>query len=835
MFRSVRNEWLLGSSAVVIFAAVGAASAQETSGQAPAQSPGTTHQETSGQAPAQSPGSTRIPQITVTAPKRAPARPRPTAVTTRAPAAPAPAPTPEQLQAEANRPVVEQTNRLDQKRDEVLQPKVGATISTVNPDNVPQGSNIAISDLVYQFPGVSQDSTSSGDFHVRNDHANVQYRINGIQMPDGVSGFSQFLDSNLFKSFSLITGTLPAQYGLHNVGVLDITTKSGEALSGGSVSVYGGSYGTITPSFEYGGVMGNTEYFVSGRFNSTNLGLENPTNSLNAIHDHSDLGRFFSYTSSLIDPDTRFVTFFGMQEQNYQIPTNPAAGINVGNFNGSTCGTPACYSAFGSTNGTGSAINENQYEKNEFFVAAFQRSLGDVDMQLSYYNRYSELHFVPDPVGDLLFNNIATDVFRSTFVNGMQGDFAYKLDNAHTLRAGFLAQGEQTKVATNSTVEPLDANGNAIDTPENILDASSKFGYQAGIYLQDEWKILPTLTLNYGARFDQIWQYVDKNQLSPRVAAQWQPWWATVFHAGYSRNFTPPDQALGRVSQPQLLGVTPQNPFGTTGFPAGFGLSSTNPNVGAILPERSDVFDAGIVQQLLPKCPSAGGDMPTKAPPPATNCPSLEVGVDAYYKYATDLIDDGQFGQATLLSAFNYAQGIVDGIEFKAKFTMGNFTFYTNWATSQEKAHYVVSNQVFFSQFDLNFISNNWIFTDHDQALTGSAGVSYLFADTHNPWLDGTKISSTMIYGSGLRATEVFADGTDCPNCGHVPAYTQVNLGISHEFKDTGWDPKPFTIRFDVVNLFDSSYEIRNGTGVGVFAPQFGPRRGYFVGFTQKL
>jgi outer membrane receptor protein involved in Fe transport len=819
MFRSVRNEFLLGSSAVAIFSVVGAASAQETSGQALAQSPGTTHQETSGQAPAQSPGSTRIPQITVTAPKRAPARPRPTAVTTRAPAAPAPAPTPEQVQAEANRQVVQQTQRLDQKRDDGLQPKVGASISTVNPDNVPQGSNIAISDLVYQFPGVSQDSTSSGDFHVRNDHANVQFRINGIQMPDGVSGFSQFFDTNLFKSFSLLTGTLPAQYGLHNVGVLDITTKSGEALSGGSVSVYGGSYGTITPSFEYGGVIGNTEYFVSGRFNSTNLGLENPTGSLNANHDHSDLARFFSYTSSLIDQDTRFVTFFGVSAQSYQIPTNPAQQPN-----------PLISSAFGvpSSSGNSSTINENQYEKNEFFVAAFQRSLGDVDMQLSYYNRYSELHFVPDPVGDLLFNGIDTDVFRSTFVNGMQGDFAYRLNNAHTLRAGFIAQGEQTKVSTDSTVEPLDGNGNGIDTPENILDASSKFGYQAGVYLQDEWKILPTLTLNYGARFDQIWQYVDKNQLSPRAAVQWQPWWSSVFHAGYSRNFTPPDQALGRVSQPQLLA-------GTTGFPTGFGLSPTNPNQGAILPERSDVFDAGIVQQLLPKCPTAGGDMPTKAPPPATNCPALEVGVDAYYKYATDLIDDGQFGQATLLSAFNYARGIVDGIEFKGKFTMGNFTLYTNWAMGQEKAHYVVSNQAFFSQFDLNFISNNWIYTDHDQALTGSAGISYLFTDTHNPWLDDTKISSTMIYGSGLRATEVFADGTDCPNCGHVPAYTQVNLGISHEFKDTGWDPKPFTLRFDVVNLFDTSYEIRSGTGIGVFAPQFGPRRGYFVGFTQKL
>src|SRR4029077_2558299 len=65
VFRFVRNELLVGSSAIAIFAVIGAAAAQEASGQAPAQSP----------------GSTQIPQITVTAPKRTPARPRPTAVT----------------------------------------------------------------------------------------------------------------------------------------------------------------------------------------------------------------------------------------------------------------------------------------------------------------------------------------------------------------------------------------------------------------------------------------------------------------------------------------------------------------------------------------------------------------------------------------------------------------------------------------------------------------------------------------------------------------------------------------------------------------------------------
>ena len=122
--------------------------------------------------------------------------------------------------------------------------------------------------------------------------------------------------------------------------------------------------------------------------------------------------------------------------------------------------------------------------------------------------------------------------------------------------------------------------------------------------------------------------------------------------------------------------------------------------------------------------------------------------------------------------------------------------------------------------------NTHWIYTDHTQLLTGSAGASYLLTGT-GTWVDGTKLVSTMIYGSGLR------QGFD--NTDHVPAYTQVNVGAVHEFPASGWDGKPLTVRFDVVNVADTSYLIRSGTGIGVFAPQYGPRRGYFIGIEQKL
>ena len=95
-----------------------------------------------------------------------------------------------------------------------------------------------------------------------------------------------------------------------------------------------------------------------------------------------------------------------------------------------------------------------------------------------------------------------------------------------------------------------------------------------------------------------------------------------------------------------------------------------------------------------------------------------------------------------------------------------------------------------------------------------------------------------MLLGSGLRADLTLPDGTagapqSIPNGDHLPYYYQINAGMSHDFDRQGL--RGLTARFDVINLTDKVYEIRNGTGVGVGAPQFGARRGFFVGLTQMF
>ncbi len=652
---------------------------------------------------------------------------------------------------------------------------------------MPQGDNAPLDKVLLQTPGVYQDAASAGVLHIRNEHANLQYRINGILLPDGVAGFGQVLETSIVGNMAVLTGALPAQYGLRTAGLVDIQTRTGTANPSGEVSVYGGSHGTFTSNLQYGGVTGNTEYFFTGRFFESNLGIENPTSAYNAIHDETQQEKFFSYVSTVLPNNSRWTMITGASDAHYQIPNSP--GLTPSFYYTPSNGSPTL------TTFDSSKLSENQIEQNYFGILAFQQSTALADYQFSYFTRYSSLHYTPDVIGDLMFNGIATDLTRTSFLNGIQADGAFRVAPNHTLRAGIFASVEQTAVTNKALAFPgsVDLDGNATQStgiPLSITDQEDKTGFIAGAYIQDEWKITDKLTLNSGLRFDQMWQYVDANQLSPRIAAVYKPFDGTVFHAGYARYLTPPPQAVGAPENYALFAKTVAAAEVTPDTVPGLKISPS-------LPERSHYFDAGVTQKL------ASG---------------LEIGLDAYYKLARDLLDDGQFGQAYTLTAFNYAKAENEGLELKLKYSKDSVLVYGNLAWARQAGLRFVSNQYLQAFSDYVYSLTNYIPTDHSQTLSASAGVSY-------PIWDDTKASMDFIYGSGLRNGDY--------NSTHLPGYTQFNLGLSHEFTLPDW--KPFTVRFDVVNLFDHIYELRDGSGIGVFAPQYGPRRGFFVGLSQKF
>jgi len=397
--------------------------------------------------------------------------------------------------------------RLDAART-AIQPSLGATVYRFDRgaiETLPQGDQASLQQILLQSPGVTQDSF--GQVHIRNEHANVQYRLDGVQLPEGLSVFGQALETRFAHSLSLITGALPAQYGFRHSAIIDITTKSGTTDPGGTLTMYDGSRSTLQPSFEYGGRSGPIDYYVTGEYLHSHIGIENPANRFNAQHDTTDQFRGFAHISGILDSTTRISLLAGTFHGDYQIPNRgglqPGLGLTVngqGDFNSAS-------------------LTEHQRELTHFGILSLQKQYGALDVQTSLFSRYSSLYYSPDPLGDLLFGGIAQTAARSSWANGTQTDASWKVSANHTIRTGFLAQAERSVAKSNAFVLPLDGTGaQTSDQPFAIGDSSGKTGYTYGVYLQDEWRILPSVTINYGGRFDVVDAYAKDNAFSPRVS-----------------------------------------------------------------------------------------------------------------------------------------------------------------------------------------------------------------------------------------------------------------------------------------------------------------------------
>ena len=669
--------------------------------------------------------------------------------------------------------IVEKVKRLNEARTGI-QTQTGASVYTVDQDAinaVPGGDNTLLNQVILQAPEVAQDSF--GQFHVRGEHNGLQYRVNGIILPEGISVFGQSLDPRLISSMSLITGALPAEYGLRTAGIIDITTKNGALAPGGSVSIYGGSHGTVQPSFNYAGSSGSFNYFVAGDYLRSGLGIESPDGSSNPIHDDTRQHHGFAYLEDVLDADNRLALTFGMSSGSFQIPQQSGLQPTLGsNVNGQT--------TFPSEN-----LNENQREITQFAILGWQHSDGPLDTHTALISRYSSLNFQPDPIGDLLYNGVSQQAYKRNVAFGLQSDAAYKLNDAHTVRAGIYLQNDRSTSLTSSLVLPVDSTGmQTSNTPFTVVDDGDKTERIESVYVQDEYRLLQTLTINFGGRFDHFTAFASGSQFSPRVNVVWQALADTTVHGGYSRYFSPPPF--------ELVGSETVSKFnGTSNAPAV--TQADTPKA-----ERANYVDLGVEQKITG---------------------ALTAAIDSYYKWSKDLIDEGQFGAPIILTPFNYRDGRQYGIILSTNYAGRDLSAYANLAFQSDKGRGIESAQFNFSQDDLNYIATHYIDLDHEQRVTGSAGASYLWQET--------RFSADLLFGSGLRAS------TNTPNDTHLPYYTQVNTGVSHVFHIAG--AGTLTARADVINVFDREYQIRNGTGVGVGAPQFGPRRGYFFGLSKSL
>ena len=677
---------------------------------------------------------------------------------------PGPSPAPQELDA------IVVTEALNQARSEIV-PSLGSTVYQVGSgqiQNQAQGDNSTFTQILARAPGVVQDQF--GQVHIRGEHANLAYRVDGVLVPEGLDGFGQEFDARFIRSVQLMTGALPAEFGWRTAAISDITTKSGGDIKGGEIGFYGGSFDYNKAHLSFGQSKGKWDYFVTISNYHSDLGIENPVASYRPLHDYTNQLKAFGKIAYLIDDTSRISLILSGSYGDFQLPTVPNQRL--------------LFPIKGKSTVRSSEVNDNQNERNYYAILAYQKSLGDLNFQIAAYSRWSQIRFMPDARGDLEYLGVASKVDNTIFSNGVQLDASYNVGDHHTLRFGGNFRSESVLQAATTSVFHTDDSGNLSGAPFDIVYTQRKQAYLTDVYVQDEWQVANWLTLNYGLRYDYFSIFKREQQLSPRASIVWKLGDSTTIHVGYASYFIPPEPL--RVTASNLARFK-----NTTNAPTTF--ASGPPRA-----ERSHDYDIGIEQKIV----------------------HLSLSFDGFYKQARNALDAGQFGQAIILVPFNYKWDRVIGCELAANYSSDDWNLFGTFSYVNTKANSINSSQYEFPFDEVRFIKGHDIYLDHEGEFTATFGASRTFKTD----LGTTTLFSEALYGYGLRAG--FA------NTRKVGSYWTFNVGFSHELPLKGFRFRSAKFRFDIVNLFDAVYLLRDGTGIGVGAPQYGNRRGFYAGLS---
>ncbi len=303
------------------------------------------------------------------------------------------------------------------------------SISRKDIEDLPRGNNVELHDVLLTIPSAAYGALKQ--VHIRQEHANLQFRIDGVPIPDTVSStFSDVLTPRVWERVDIILGGMEAQYGNRTAAVLDITTKSGTKPGFGSTQLFTGSNQTVTPSFEYGGAIGDKfRFYVLNSYTSTNRGIEPPTLGHSIFHGQSERNQTFlrgDYQHGNMD---NFTWLFLNSVAKYQIPTAPGGQAD------SIVGPLLRASHPGFTPVVSEAVDQNQEETNQYGHMVWRHDVNrDNFFSLAGYIRYTRATFHTDPLNVLAYTADPAESFsastqdRSAYSTGIRLDHTYLLN-----------------------------------------------------------------------------------------------------------------------------------------------------------------------------------------------------------------------------------------------------------------------------------------------------------------------------------------------------------------------------------------------------------------------
>ncbi len=649
-----------------------------------------------------------------------------------------------------------------------------------------RGNNVELQDVLQTIPSATYGALK--EVHIRQDHANLQFRIDGVPIPDTVtSSFSDVIMPRAWERADIILGGMEAQYGNRTAALLDITSKSGTRPPFGSAQLFGGSNETLNPSFEYGGTVGQQfRYYVLNSFISTNRGIEPPTVGHSVFHDDSNRNQTYLRADYQHGNRDNFSWLVLNGVAKYQIPTAPGLAVNPDVLTLLQAQTP------GFTPVASQAVDEFQKEDNQYAHMVWRHDVNAASyFSLAGYFRHTRATFKTDPLNALAYTPAtdepfsASDQDRFAYSGGVRLDYTYVPNTKHLIKTGF--QIDRTQAINKTQLYDFardPGTGNPVGPVISQSADNRLIGWRQEFWIQDQWTPDDRWTFNLGVRGDAVQYPVSEGQVSPRVGVTYKYDQSNVFHAYYGRLFTPPN--LEAISFAKL------NTIGTTAQPEN--LTNNTPRA-----ERADYFEVGTYHALFNQ--------------------RVTLELTGFYKLDHFLSDAGQFGTTPLLNFFAFSRGWQRGIDGALKVQYSdNLSGRASASWGQCKGYGLQSGHFLLEQKEIDDInSQGGVFCDHSQFVTSSAVLTYKL-------LERTTISGQMLYGYGLRTA---ANEEAKTNSSHVPSYTTYNLSVSHVFPL--WDRQKFLLGFDVVNLLDQKYFYNAGEGsIGLGVPHAGMPRSFF-------
>jgi outer membrane receptor protein involved in Fe transport len=528
----------------------------------------------------------------------------------------------------------------------------------------------------------------------------------------------------------------------------------------------------VQPSFELGGCQGNFSYYLTGLYLQSNLGLSSAVPAPDPIHDAVQQGQGFAYLTYALNAATKLSLISGMTVASNQFPNQPnqTPEFQLEQVN------PALHPS--------SAINSSLEQQDYYGVLALNGVIGaNADYQLAYTAHYNEETFNPDPVGDLIYQGIASKVFTSDLSNSLAGDLTYRMGTAHTLRGGFYFGEYGVESDQRSQVFPIVMEQPLI-TPISVSADVNRINLVYGVYLQDTWRLTDRLSLNLGSRWDRVTGFTVNSQFSPTINLIYKLWDDTIIHSGFARNFQIPN--FQNVS-PGIFKLF----AGTTGADGTSPSGNTTPDT-----ETDYTWDTGFTHQFTTH---------------------LAYAQDDYFRIDRHYLDEGQFGFVPIDAPFNYVRGYGGGTENSLTYNLENLAVRANVFVAREEDIGVASGQYNFPADEVAQIDRHFIVLDHTPLVGASGGVAYRWRSY--------QFTADGLFSSGLRAG--FANETQ------LPKVWQFNLSAARDFVIPRLGM--FTNRIVLLNIFDRTNLIRPANGIGVFQAAYGPRITVYDALTVPL